>query len=117
MFGIKGQLPSQSRRYRRSWALEFARRNFSGKDFFKVTDASFCDGYQEPIGSFDRSLSSEALEPYFEVLGASNFTLCPGGDEPWSMRAYEAAGAGSLPVILSRDSDWSARMRGDIFGA
>merc|ERR1740138_1971598 len=37
---------------------------------------------------------------------ASNFTLCPGGDNPWSMRAYEAALAGSICVISSYAADW-----------
>jgi len=119
IFNIVGGLPPQSKRYRRTWAMNFAKYNFSAKDFLKVTDAKECVKYSHrfPIGTFDRTLSPEDPEEgYFNVLAASNFTLCPGGDEPWSMRVYEAVGAGSLPVILSQDHDLSAKARGDLFG-
>merc|ERR1712217_481571 len=45
--------------------------------------------------------------PYFEVLASSRFTLCPGGDAPWSERFYEAAAMSSMPVINNVRSDYS----------
>jgi hypothetical protein len=114
-FNIYVKGPAYSRRWRRKWATDFARSNFSDQDFWKVTDRSKCHDYVEPMGLFDHSFSHED-EDYWSVLAASNFTLCPGGDEPWSMRVYEAVAAGSLPMIASRQEDLSPEGRGDRIG-
>lgn len=121
-FNLKGYYPARSKKWRRRWVMDFAKTHFSDPDFVNVTDAKSCHDYKAPIGSFDRSFgrTSEPLDsksdPYFSVLALSNFTLCPGGDEPWSMRLYEAAAAGSMPVIKSRAEDLSPGVRGDLFG-
>lgn len=44
---------------------------------------------------------------YYAEMAASNFTLCPGGDTPWSMRAYESAIVGAICLIRSSTEDWN----------
>jgi len=109
----------------RNWVLDFAKANFSDDDYMKLTDIDA--GYtpmaawdHSSLDSFDSRLAhgtdgkeDEEYEQtfdrsYFEVMAASNFTLCPGGDMPWSMRFYEAIAAGSIPIIAKPMFDLSA---------
>merc|ERR1719229_605666 len=46
-------------------------------------------------------------DTYYQVMANSNFTLCPGGETPWSMRMYEAIAAGSMPLIHSEERDFA----------
>jgi len=107
---------------RREWVVNFARRNFGPDDFFRATTpAELLQAYQ-PLGAFDHTidgaketgwhedLSEMAYrsffdEEYYQVLSSSNFTLCPGGGRPFSIRFYEAILAGSIPVIFSEEAD------------
>lgn len=72
-----------------------------------------------PLGSWDQTFArSDSLVPrvfdshtcgclfksacdqnYYLDLVRSNFTLCPAGDDMWSMRFLEAILAGSIPVL------------------
>lgn len=112
----------------RNWVIDFAKANFSSNDLLKITDADSAwkhlgpydvsepgkfkntrgamtitgdmdrgDKYQEYLVSYDA--------PYWQEMVGSNFTLCPGGDNAWSMRFYEAIMAGSIPVIKSVEYD------------
>lgn len=113
----------------RNWVMNFAEANFSAGDVLKITDIE--EGYK-PIGDFDKSdmksydsrnAATKAQnwesgdlqsylqyfdDSYFQVMAASNFTLCPGGDRPWSMRFYEAIMSGSIPILGSEEFDLSA---------
>merc|ERR1712151_610174 len=73
-----------------------------------------------PFGPYDHSNKGVGYDPtprnntffdvgYFQRMMESNFTLCPGGDTPWSLRFYEAIMAGSIPVIHSHEEDLEAR--------
>lgn len=103
---------------RRKWVFGFAADNFGPDDFLNAMDVK--PGYT-PLGQFDQSergatteeLLGHALGSY-EVMAQSNFTLCPGGDETWSKRVYQAVLAGSLPLINHRGDDWGPR--GIMFG-
>lgn len=46
-------------------------------------------------------IDHDASEKFKQVLADSQFTLCPSGSGPNSIRLWEAIGAGSIPVILS----------------
>jgi len=116
MYNVRGYLPEASRRFRRQWAVDFARSQFADQDYLSLTDVNACADHAQPMGPFDKSFSPERSEDYLDLMAASNFTLCPGGDEPWSMRVYEAAAAGSLPIIMSRTEDLSPKTRGDDHG-
>jgi len=111
----------------RNWVIGFAKANFSDNDYFELTDA---DAQYEPMGPWDHSnvsagsfnshgtheVAADEIDDYmamfdreyFEVMSSSNFTLCPGGDMPWSMRFYEAIASGSIPVIKHHAFDLSA---------
>lgn len=119
---VHQQLGDPNPQYRaRNWLLDFARENFTEADLLKISDIT--PGYQR-MGPYDKSVVGgydahhpDASDPgfyakfdagYFEVMTQSNFTLCPGGDRPWSMRFYEAIMAGSIPVIGSVQYDISA---------
>mmetsp|Transcript_150524 Transcript_150524/g.481838 ORF Transcript_150524/g.481838 Transcript_150524/m.481838 type:complete len:323 (+) Transcript_150524:77-1045(+) len=98
----------------RDWLLDFVKENFTDIDLLKISDIT--EGYQ-PLGPYDKSTLGDfdshhpnRTDPhyyatydasYFGEMAASNFTLCPGGDRPWSMRFYEAIAAGSIPIINS----------------
>jgi len=109
----------------RDWAIEFAKANFTDSDYLKITDI---DEEYQPLGAWDYS-STDSVEVraahgltgddydeyqrtfdenFFAVMSASNFTLAPGGDMPWSMRFYEAIAARSIPVINKVIFDASA---------
>jgi len=108
---------------RRERAIVFVHQNFGEDDYFKATDTGLVD--YSPIGTFDHTLEQTTWnqleeenmsgsygvyfdEDYFQVMASSNFTLCPGGDRPNSLRFYEAIMAGSIPVIFNHASDMSS---------
>ena len=47
----------------------------------------------------------EQAREYVEALVQSEFTICPTGSGPNSIRIYEALAAGSIPIILTRELD------------
>ncbi len=98
----------------RRWILDFARRRFGPRSYFLATDA---DERHTSLGSFDRShREHDVFVPiqrpwtervffhplFFQVLRSSRFSLCPAGDQPWSMRFFESAMCRSMPIISDR---------------
>jgi len=98
----------------RSWIVDFARRRFTDRSFLLLTDH---DASHERLGSFDRTtIDRDVFVPkevpeadrarfhphYFQVLRSSQFTLCPAGDLPWSMRFFEAVMCRSIPIVADR---------------
>lgn len=105
----------------RKWVSDFAKANFKENDIF-IASKAHGDAEWQPIGQFDKSKELGArdhhrrvtLSPttsmdvtYYEMLVSSQFTVCPGGDDPFSHRVYEAALAGSIPLIKSIKEDAS----------
>jgi len=103
---------------RRLWVKEFVHKNFGPDDFLVITDAPQS---HQPWGPYDHTNDASNFSPaqsylaplkidasYWTSMFQSRFTLCPGGDGPWSMRFYEAILAGSIPVINSVDDDYSS---------
>jgi hypothetical protein len=100
---------------RRHWILDFARRRFTNNSLLCISDAP--RGYV-PLGSFDRTLEGKTgqflprtmsrdergfFDPtYFGVMCRSCFTLCPAGDQPWSMRFFESIMCRSIPILMRR---------------
>lgn len=95
----------------RAWILDYARQRFTDRSYFLVTDQ---DAPHQPLGPYDRTtIEPDVFVPketppagraylhrhYFAVLRASQFTLCPAGDRPWSMRFFEAIMCRSIPVV------------------
>jgi len=62
----------------------------------------------EELGGEAGEARWENDDTYRQILAASRYTLCPGGDGPWSFRIFEAIAARSMPVIRSYQSDWLA---------
>jgi hypothetical protein len=116
----------------RQWAIDFAMTNFSNSDIFvnthpgdKVDDPTK-DAAWKKLGGFDHTdefgdktkhqIEAGVDKTYWKNMLTSQFTLCPGGDTKWSMRAYEAALAGSICVVKSYDDDMkpeTSKMCGD----
>eukprot|EP00746_Dinoflagellata_sp_MGD_P127302 gnl/MRDRNA2_/MRDRNA2_61914_c0_seq1.p1 gnl/MRDRNA2_/MRDRNA2_61914_c0~~gnl/MRDRNA2_/MRDRNA2_61914_c0_seq1.p1 ORF type:complete len:313 (-),score=63.55 gnl/MRDRNA2_/MRDRNA2_61914_c0_seq1:98-1036(-) len=113
----------------RKWAIDFAKETFSEEkgDIFFVTGSNASWAYSQrkgysPLGPWDKTstlgsrdmhVHNKTSNPnvrfdatYWDLLLSSEFTLCPGGDDHFSHRAYEAALAGSICVIKSRQADW-----------
>jgi Exostosin family len=95
----------------RRWILDFARRRFTDRSYLLLTDGE--QGHSS-LGAFDHtSVERDVFVPkevppaerayfhprYFELLRSSQFTLCPAGDLPWSMRFFEAIMCRSIPIV------------------
>ena len=101
----------------RAWILDFMKVHFSDKSFLQFTDQS-TKLVHKPMGDFDYTFKRNGFVPkevegsqrqffdeeYYKVMCASEFTLCPGGDSPWSMRFYEALMCRSIPILPDRGS-------------
>ena len=70
---------------RRKWVNEFIRSKTSGHKIFTHI-------VSKNISFLDKSR-------YYASMCSSKFTLCPGGDEPWSIRFFEAIMCKSIPVV------------------
>jgi Exostosin family len=94
----------------RKWILDFARERFTDRSYLLLSQ----DEGHERLGSFDHTGDrSKVFVPkevprkdrarfnsaYFEVLRRTEFSLCPAGDQPWSMRFFEAVMCRSIPVV------------------
>lgn len=95
----------------RKWILDFAEKNFTDKCVFQIT----ADPQKHKnLGAFDKTGENSDIfvpketqpsdrayfHPYFfQLMKSSQFTLCPAGDAPWSMRFTEAIMCGSIPVL------------------
>lgn len=101
---------------RRQWAIDFAKINFTSSDIFVC---SGCEGNWEVLGAYDKTkevgdrashwIVDDMDFTYWGIMMSSKFTLCPGGNFPFSIRAYEAALAGSICVIKSFNDDWKPK--------
>ena len=95
----------------RKWILDFARERFTDRSYLLLSEDH---PSHERLGSFDHTgdrsnvfvpkevplLERAQFNPaYFEVLKRSEFALCPAGDQPWSMRFFEAVMCRSIPVV------------------
>ena len=106
-------------RANRQWVLDFAARHFTARSYFQITDSQalrrtlLLRRRHRLLGRFDYSYARRGFVPkenevsrrdyfdedYFRLMSESEFTLCPAGDAPWSMRFYEAILAGSIPIL------------------
>lgn len=105
----------RSETYRhRDWILDFAKRRFTDKSYLLLSEAP---REHTRLGSFDHTGNERDVfvpkevpwgeraffnPPYFRALRSSQFTLCPAGDRPWSMRFFEAIMCRSIPIISDR---------------
>lgn len=96
----------------RDWILDFARESFTERSYLLLSEAP---AEHVRLGSFDHTGETAAVfvpkevpwgkeraffnPPYFEALRRSEFTLCPAGDRPWSMRFFEAVMCRSIPIV------------------
>lgn len=107
---------SQTEVHARQWAIDFAMTNFTSSDIFVITGNQSEISEWKSLGDYDKTkeLGDQTLHQhemgvdvtYWNTMMSSDFTLCPGGDSPWSRRAYEAALARSICVIKSHEDDW-----------
>jgi len=100
---------------RRAWILPFIQTHFGSRSYLQFTDRATKRDYQA-LGAFDHTLLAEGFVPkevpvsrrnmfdehYFRVMCSSEFVLCPGGDENWSMRFYEALMCKAIPILPDR---------------
>jgi len=104
---------------RRTWVIDFAKKNFTNNSIFINTDDN--PGWL-PIGPFDYSNMKIGFCPksqhdnqskhvqyrivkdnidYFRKMCQSKFVLCPAGDASWSFRFYEVLMCKSIPIVES----------------
>lgn len=95
----------------RRWILDYAKKRFTDRSYFLITDGV---PTHKQLGSFDYTnierdvftlkgtplpLKGRFHDHYFRILRSSQFTLCPPGDAPWSMRFFEAIMCRSIPIV------------------
>lgn len=99
----------------RDWILDFARKRFTERSYLLLSEAP---PEHISLGSFDHTGETEGVfvpkeapwgrdrayfnPAYFAALRRAEFTLCPAGDRPWSMRFFEAVMCRSLPIVSDR---------------
>lgn len=105
----------------RRWLADFIKSHFTEGDYFKATDAN--KNAYTPLGLYDATLKDvQGFRPkscggkcwkfettYWQNMAQSKFTLCPGGDAPFSYRFYETFLARTIPVIHSLETDWNQK--------
>lgn len=115
-FNFQGALYRKGNEKRRDLILSLARNFFTPDDMLVVTDAP--DNYSS-VGPYDHTKGIKGFNAqakggfhgfffdssYYSNMIQSTFTVALAGDVPWSMRFYEAALAGSIPVIHSVEDD------------
>jgi len=96
----------------REWILDFARRRFTDQSYMLISEAV---PEHQRLGPFDHTVEDVDdvwvpkeepwlergffNQPYFKMLRSSQFTLCPAGDVPWTMRFCEAIMCRSIPIV------------------
>ena len=103
-----GEHISETYRANRLWIAEFAAGHFDDSSFLRITDAGADYAH---LGAFDHSgLHADTFmrhdDAYFQIMGETEFTLCPAGDSPWSYRFFEAIACLSIPVVDNADYTW-----------
>ncbi|WP_041273036.1 exostosin domain-containing protein [Desulforapulum autotrophicum] len=111
----------------RSWILDFIKFNFNESSYLQFTDKITKKNYQN-MGSFDYTLRNVGFVPkehpvkirnsfddnYFRKMAASKFTLCPAGDNFWSMRFYEALMCKSIPIVKERNETFRSKAESEL---
>jgi predicted secreted protein len=94
----------------RKWIIPFINERFNSKSYLQFTD-EYSKKNVSPMGVFDYSNKENGYLPrkskdklyfdenYYNILCASQFTLCPAGDQMWSMRFYESLMCKSIPIV------------------
>lgn len=110
-YSFMGSLYRSETYQKRDWILDFAKRRFTERSYLLLSDG---DGEHTRLGPFDHTGDRQGVfvpkevpaderaffnPPYFQVLRSSQFTLCPAGDLPWSMRFFEAIMCRSIPIV------------------
>jgi len=95
----------------RKWIIDFARQRFTDRSYLLLTDG---EAEHTRLGPFDHTrIERDVFVPkqvpprdraffhdhFFRTLRSSQFTLCPAGDAPWSMRFFEAIMCRSIPIV------------------
>jgi len=103
----------------RKWIISFINRYFNEDSYLQFTDDITKKNYT-PMGSFDNTLIKTGIFPrflsqeqanifdenYFSVMLSSKFCLCPAGDQPWSMRFFEALMCKTIPILAHKSEAW-----------
>jgi len=119
-FNFRGALYlDEETRKNRQWTIDFAKQHFTSNSFYQITDRNakqrnwLFKTRHKVLGCFDYTFACSGFVPkennienrgyfdedYFKVLCQSQFTLCPAGDAPWSMRFYESLLSKSIPIV------------------
>lgn len=97
---------------KRRWIFSFIHNYFNKNSYLRFTDSQSIK-YHSNLGEFDYTGKSKGFcpkenpvikrgefdEDYYKIMCSSKFCLCPGGDNHWSMRFYEALMCKTIPII------------------
>lgn len=111
----------------RKWILDFIQTNFSESSYLQFTDKGTKSSHKR-MGVFDHTFVREGFVPkehpkrkrnyfdahYFQKLANSKFTLCPAGDDLWSMRFYEALMCKSIPIVNTPEETYRSNAESEL---
>ena len=111
----------------RQWILDFIRTHFTYSSYLQFTDKSTKQSH-DSMGSFDYTHRRVGFVPkenpvrirnmfdenYFKHLVRSKFTLCPAGDNFWSMRFYEALMCKSIPIVNDKNETFRSKSESEL---
>jgi len=112
-FCFLGGLKTDDKTYtNRYWILDFIKKHFDSSSYLLFTDRDTKKRYRA-AGTFDKTLEVDGFVPkyvpipkrnqfdhnYYDVLSKCKFCLAPAGDNPFSMRFYEALAARCIPIV------------------
>lgn len=104
----------------RKWIIDFIKNRFNDSSYLQFTDEN-TKKTLDSFGSFDFSKSKNGFLPrinpetdfldidYYITLCLSKFSLCPAGDQHWSMRFFESLMCKTIPIVQRKDETFRTK--------
>lgn len=104
----------------RKWIIDFIKKNFNESSYLQFTDKN-TKNKLDSFGSFDFSKIKDGFLPrinpqtdfldidFYKTLCSSKFSLCPAGDQHWSMRFFESIMCKSIPIVQVKDETFRTK--------
>jgi len=116
----------------RKWVIDFCKNYFNENSYFINTTAYYNHDTRDNthddswvvLGDYDKTYQphnhlvpkflplekrNQFDKEYFQRMCASKFTLCPAGDQMWSMRFLEAIMCKSIPIVRTHEETYRSK--------
>lgn len=104
----------------RKWIIDFIKKNFNESSYLQFTDEDTKKNL-DSFGDFDFSKTKNGFLPrinpqtglldidYYTILCSSKFSLCPAGNQHWSMRFFESLMCKTIPIVQRKDETFRTK--------